>query len=128
MAQGRMTRQRRLHAIRRSITHFMVTPVSAVRRIRSKRARSRPTPGAPVPFGSAPPSHSCVRDTGQLVELPLSDMTDAVAQKNPVVNQYDRDVLRTLVRTLARVHHTTPCRATQTSHGPPDDLLSQENA
>ena len=87
-----------------------------------------PTPGAPVPFGSAPPSHGCVRDTDQLVELPLKDVTDEAAQKNPVVNQYDHAVLRTLVRTLARVHHTTPCRATQTSHGPPDDLLSQENA
>ena len=86
------------------------------------------TPGAPVPFGSAPPSHGCVRDTGQLVELPLSDVTDAAAQKNRIVNRYDRDVLRTLVRTLARVHHTTPCRAMQRSHGPPDGLLSQRNA
>jgi hypothetical protein len=87
-----------------------------------------PTPGAPVPFGSAQPSHGCVRDTDRLVELPLIDIIDAAAQKNPVVNSYDRAVLRTLVRTLARVHHTTPCRATQTSHGPPDDLLSQESA
>ena len=87
-----------------------------------------PTPGAPVPFGSAPPSHGCERDTDQLVELPLSDVKDAAAQKNPVVNSYDRAVLRTLVRTLARVHHTTPCRATQTSHGPPDDLQSQKSA
>ena len=87
-----------------------------------------PTPGAPVPFGSAPPSHGCVHDTDQLIELPLSDVKDAAAPKNPVVNQYDRAVLRTLVRTLARVHHTTPCRATQTSHRPPDDLLSQESA
>ena len=87
-----------------------------------------PTPGAPVPCGSAPPSHGCVRDTDQLVELPLSDIPDAAAQKNRIVNLYDRAVPRTLVRTLARVHHTTPCRATQTSHGPPDDFLSQENA
>ena len=87
-----------------------------------------PTPGAPVPFGSAPPSHGCVRDTDQLVELPLIDIIDAAAQKNPVVNSCDRAVLRTLVRTLARVHHTTPCRAMQRSHGPPDGLLSQRNA
>ena len=87
-----------------------------------------PTPGATVPFGSAQPSHGCVHDTDQLNKLPLSDVTDEAAQKHPVVHQYDRAVLRTLVRTLARVHHTTPCRATQTSHGPPDDLLSQENA
>jgi hypothetical protein len=50
MAQGRMTRQRRLHAIRRSITHFMVAPVSAVRHIRSKRARSRPNAWSSSPF------------------------------------------------------------------------------
>ena len=87
-----------------------------------------PTPGASVPFGSTQPSQNCVHDTDQLVELPLIGMTDAAAQKNPVINSYDRAVPRTLVRTLARVHHTTPCRATQTSHGPPDDLLSQENA
>jgi len=87
-----------------------------------------PRLGVPVPFGSAQPSHGCVRDTDQLVELHHIDITDAAAQKNPVVNSYDRAVLRTLVRTLARVHHTTPCRATQTSHGPPDDLLSQESA
>ena len=87
-----------------------------------------PTPGAPVPFGSAPPSHGCVRDTIQLVELPLSDVKDAAAQKTPVVNQYDRAVLRTLVRTLARVHHTPPCRASQRTDGPPDGLLSQDNA
>ncbi len=36
MAQGRMTRQRRLHAIGRSITHSMVASVSAVLHIRSK--------------------------------------------------------------------------------------------
>ena len=45
-----------------------------------------PTPGAPVPFGSAQPSHGCVRDTDQLVELPLIDITDAAAQKNRIVN------------------------------------------
>ena len=87
-----------------------------------------PRLGVPVPFGSAQPSHGCVRETDQLVELHHIDMTDAAAQKNPVVNSYDRAVPRTLVRTLARVHHTTPCRAMQRSHGPPDGLLSQRNA
>ena len=87
-----------------------------------------PTPGASVPFGSTQPSHGCVNDTDQLVELPLVGIRDAVAQKNPVVNSYDRAVPRTLVRTLARVHHATPCRAMQRSHGPPDGLLSQQNA
>ena len=87
-----------------------------------------PTPGAPVPFGSAQPSHGCVRDTDQLVELPLIDIIDAAAQKNPVVNSYDRAVSCTLVRTLACVQHMTPCRAMQRSHGPPDGLLSQETA
>ena len=87
-----------------------------------------PTPGASVPFGSTQPSQNCVHDTDQLVELPLIGMTDAAAQKNPVINSYDRAVPRTLVRTLARVHHTTPCRAMQRSHGPPDGLLSQRNA
>jgi hypothetical protein len=37
-------------------------------------------------FRSAHPLHSCVRDTDQLVELALSDMTDVAAAKNPVVN------------------------------------------
>ena len=60
-----------------------------------------PAPEVPMPFGSAQPSHGCVRDTDQLVELPLIDITDAVAQKNPVVNSYDRAVPRTLVRTLS---------------------------
>ena len=87
-----------------------------------------PTPGASVPFGSTQPSQSCVHDTNQLVELPLVGITDAVAQKNPVVNSYDRAVPRTLVRTLARVHHTTPCRAMQRSQGPPDGLLSHGHA
>jgi hypothetical protein len=87
-----------------------------------------PTPGASVPFGSTQPSQSCVHDTDQLVEHPLVGIIDAVAQKNPVVNSYDRAVSCTLVRTLACVHHTTPCRATQRSHGPPHGLLSQENA
>ena len=81
-----------------------------------------------MPFGSTQPSQNCVHDTDQLVELPLIGMTDAAAQKNPVINSYDRAVPRTLVRTLARVHHTTPCRAMQRSHGPPDGLLSQRNA
>ena len=104
-----MTRQRRLHASRRSIPRFMLlTFVSGVRHIRSKRARSRPTRGVPVPFGSAQPSHGCVRDTDQLVELPHIDITDAAAKKNPVFNPYDRAVPRTLVRTLARVHHNAP--------------------
>ncbi len=128
MAQGRMTRQRRLHGIRPSIPYFMVILVSAVRHIRSKRARSRPNAWSFMPFGSTQPSQSYVHDTDQLVEHPLVGITDAVAQKNPVVNSYDRAVPRTLVRTLARVHHTTPCRAMQRSHGPPDGLLSQRNA
>ena len=87
-----------------------------------------PRLGVPVPFGSAQPSHGCVRDTDQLVELHHIDITDAAAQKNPVVNSYDRAVPRTLVRTLARVHHTPPCRASQRTDGPPDGLLSQDNA
>ena len=87
-----------------------------------------PAPEVPMPFGSAQPSHGCVRDTDQLVELPLIDITDAAAQKNPVVNSYDRAVSCTLVRTLARVQHMTPCRATQRSHGPPDGLLNPGNA
>ena len=87
-----------------------------------------PTPGAPVPFGSAQPSHGCVCDTDQLVELPLIDIRDAAAQKNPVVNRYDCAVSCTLGRTLARVQHMTPCHATQRSHGPLHGLLSQENA
>ena len=87
-----------------------------------------PRLGFPVPFGSAQPSHGCVRDTDQLVELHHIDITDAAAQKNPVVNSYDRAVPRTLVRTLARVHHTPPCRASQRTDGPPDGLLSQDNA
>ena len=62
-----------------------------------------PRLGAPVPFGSTQPSHGCVRDTDQLVELPLIGITD---------NTYDRAVSCTLVRTLARVQHMTPCRAT----------------
>ena len=47
-----------------------------------------PRLGVPVPFGSAQPSHGCVRDTDQLlvVELHHMDMIDAAAQKNPVVN------------------------------------------
>jgi hypothetical protein len=46
-----MTRQRRLHASRRSIPHFMLLAfVSGVRHIRSKRARSRPTPGGSRAF------------------------------------------------------------------------------
>ena len=45
-----------------------------------------PTPEVPIPFGTAQPSHGCVRDTDQLVELPLIDITDAAAQKDPVVN------------------------------------------
>ena len=84
--------------------------------------------GVPVPFGSTQPSHGCVRDTDQLVELPLIGITDAAAQKSPVVNTYDRAVSCTLVRTLARVQHMTPCRAMQRSHGPPDGVLSQRNA
>ena len=87
-----------------------------------------PAPEVPMPFGSAQPSHGCVRDTDQLVELPLIDITDAAAQKNPVINSYDRPVSCTLVRTLARVQHMTPCRAMQRSHGPPDGVLSQRNA
>ena len=87
-----------------------------------------PAPEVPMPFGSAQPSHGCVRDTDQLVELPLIGITDAAAQKNPVVNSYDRAVSCTLVRTLARVQHMTPCRAMQRSHGPPDGVLSQRNA
>ena len=87
-----------------------------------------PAPEVPMPFGSAQPSHGCVRDTDQLVELPLIDITDAAAQKNPVVNPYDRAVSCTLVRTLPRVQHMTPCRAMQRSHGPPDGVLSQGNA
>ena len=87
-----------------------------------------PAPEVPMPFGSAQPSHGCVRDTDQLVELPLIDIIDAAAQKNPVVNSYDRAVSCTLVRTLARVQHMTPCRAMQRSHGPPDGVLSQGNA
>ena len=82
-----MTRQRLLHGSRRSIPRFMLlTFVSGVRHIRSKRARSRPTRGVPVPFGSAQPSHGCVRDTEQLVYILRTRMTDAAAQKNPVVN------------------------------------------
>ena len=87
-----------------------------------------PAPEVPMPFGSAQPSHGCVRDTDQLVELHHIDITDAAAQKNPVVNSYDRAVSCTLVRTLARVQHMTPCRAMQRSHGPPDGVLSQGNA
>jgi hypothetical protein len=45
-----------------------------------------PRLGVPVPFGSAQPSHGCVRDTDQLVELPYIDITDAAAQENLVVN------------------------------------------
>ena len=45
-----------------------------------------PCLGVPVPFDSAQPSHDCVRDTDQLVELPHIDITDAAAQKNLVVN------------------------------------------
>ena len=71
-----------------------------------------PRLGVPVPFGSTQPSHGCVCDTDQLVELPLIGITDAAAQKNPVVNTYDRAVSCTLVRTLARVQHMTHCRAT----------------
>ena len=40
-----------------------------------------PRLGFPVPFGSAQPSHGCVRDTDQLVELHHIDITDAAAQK-----------------------------------------------
>ena len=40
-----------------------------------------PRLGVPVPFGSTQPSHGCVRDTDQLVELPLIGITDAAAQK-----------------------------------------------
>ena len=87
-----------------------------------------PAPEVPMPFGSAQPSHGCVRDTDQLVECHLIDITDAAAQKNPVVNSYARAVSCTLVRTLARVQHMTPCRAMQRSHGPPDGVLSQGNA
>ena len=71
-----------------------------------------PTPEVPMPFGTAQPSHGCVRDTDQLLELPLIDITDAAAQKDLVINSYDRAVSCTLVRTLARVQHMTPCRAT----------------
>ena len=71
-----------------------------------------PRLGVPVPFGSTQPSHGCVRDTDQLVELPLIGITDSAAQKTLVVNTYDRAVSCTLVRTLARVQHMTPCRAT----------------
>ena len=56
-------------------------------------------------FRSAQPLHSCARDTDQLVELALFGIPDAAAQKNPVVNSYDRAVSCTLVRTLARVQH-----------------------
>ena len=87
-----------------------------------------PRLGVPEPFGSTQPSHSCVRDADQLVELPLIDIPDAAAQKNPVVNSHERAVLRTLVRTLAHVHHTTPCRAMQRLHAPPDGLLSHGHA
>ena len=87
-----------------------------------------PTPEVPMPFGTAQPSHGCVRDTDQLLELPLIDITDAAAQKDLVINSYDRAVSCTLVRTLARVQHMTPCRATQRSHGPPDGLLNPGNA
>ena len=87
-----------------------------------------PRLGVPVPFGSTQPSHGCVRDTDQLVELPLIGITDSAAQKNLVINSYDRAVSCTLVRTLARVQHMTPCRATQRSHGPPDGLLNPGNA
>ena len=45
-----------------------------------------PTPEVPMPFGTAQPSHGCVRDTDQLVDLPLIGITDAAAQKDPVVN------------------------------------------
>ena len=47
-----------------------------------------PRLGVPVPFGSAQPSHGCVRDTDQLVEFPQIDMTDAGAQKNPVLSSW----------------------------------------
>ena len=40
-----------------------------------------PRLGVPEPFGSTQPSHSCVRDTDRLVELPLIGITDAAAQK-----------------------------------------------
>ena len=46
-------------AIRRSIPQLMVAFVSGVRYIRSERATFRPTPGVPVPFGCAQPSHGC---------------------------------------------------------------------
>jgi hypothetical protein len=87
-----------------------------------------PRLGVPEPFGSTQPSHSCVRDTDQLVELPLIGITDAAAQKNPVVNSHDPAVPRALVRTLARVYHKPPCRASQRTDGPPDGLLSQDSA
>ena len=70
-----------------------------------------PTPEVPMPFGTAQPSHGCVRDTDQLLELPLIDITDAAAQKDLVINSWDRAVSCTLVRTLARVQHVTHCRA-----------------
>ena len=46
-----------------------------------------PTPGAPVPFGSAQPSHGCVRDTDQLVYIHRIDITDAETRqrkKSPI--------------------------------------------
>jgi hypothetical protein len=125
MAQGHMTRQRRLHAIGRSITHLMVASVVTVRHIRSKRARSR----APVPFGSAQPSHGRVHDTNQLVELPLNDIIDARLRKKKTCREFIRSrCIAHSRRTLACVHHATPCRATQRLHGPPDGLLSHGHA
>ena len=92
-----------------------------------------PAPEVPMPFGSAQPSHGCVRDTEQLTSrtqdlLPLIDIIDAAAQKNPVVNSHDPAVPRALVRTLARLYHKPPCRASQRTDGPPDGLLSQDSA
>ena len=63
-----------------------------------------PTPGASVPFGSTQPSQNCVHDTDQLVEHPLIGMTDAAAQKKPVINSYDRAVIAKRGFLLSRGH------------------------
>jgi hypothetical protein len=108
--QARMTRQRRLHASRRSIPHFMLAFVSGVRHVCSKRARSRPTRGVPVPFSSAQPSHGCVRDTDQLVYIHRIGITDAAAQKN-LPSIHTIPLCRALSSEHLHAYHKPPCRA-----------------
>ena len=67
-----------------------------------------PRLGVPVPFGSTQPSHGCVRDTDQLVELPLIDITDAAAQKKPG---------RQFIRSRCIVH-SRPSACARATHDP----------